>query len=67
MANPNPVDGAAARLPADFNDDEPMEADPRVAALVTAAQPPTIYSEPSVGNQERFQRKEICNTLENSS
>ena len=37
MAAPNLVDGSAARLPADFNDDEPMEVDPRVTEMVTAA------------------------------
>ena len=37
MAAPNPVDGAAARLPADFDVDEPMDVDPRVVEMVTTA------------------------------
>ena len=41
MANPNPVDGAAAALPADFNDDEPMEVDPQLMELMKTA---LIYS-----------------------
>ena len=37
MAAPNPVDGAAARLPADFDIDEPMDVDPQVMELMKVA------------------------------
>ena len=37
MAAPNPVDGAAARLPADVDIDEPMDVDPQVMELVKVA------------------------------
>ena len=34
MAAPNPVDGAAARLPADVDVDEPMDVDPQLMDLM---------------------------------
>ena len=55
MAAPNPLDGAAARLPADLDVDEPMEVDPQLMDLMKTMLL-YMYSEPSVGNRERIQR-----------
>ena len=70
MANPSPVDGAAARLPDDV--DEAMEVDARVTEMWNTA---LMYSRPTADDllrlvgrkQERFQRKEICKSLEDLS
>ena len=72
MANPNPVDGAAARLPADVDVDEAMEVDARVTEMWNTAlmySRPTAddYSDSSAGNQGTLQRKEIFNSWEDLS
>ena len=51
MANPNPVDGAAACLPADVNDDKPMEVDTRVTEMMTTA---LMYSRPTADDLLRL-------------
>ena len=51
MANPNPVDGAAARLPADVNDDEAMEVDTQVTEMMNTA---LMYCRPTANDLLRL-------------
>ena len=51
MANPNPVDGAAARLPADVDVDEAMEVDARVTEMWNTA---LMYSRPTADDLLRL-------------